>query len=115
MKNQIFQRLHYLISILDSTSHAVVRCSVEVSQTDTLMRILNNRLKFGLFLDDYTHIFLLNYFLKKDNYRDASKTAILMMHQEEFDVPIAKELGTCGDASHHIFKGSTEISYIETP
>ena len=21
----------------------------------------------------------------------------------------------CGDASHHIFKGSTEISYIETP
>ena len=89
----ILKRLLYLISFLDSTSHAVVRCSVEVSQTDTLMRLLNNRLKFGLFLDDYTYIFLLNYFLKKDNFRDASKTAILMMHQEEYDVPIAKELG----------------------
>ena len=56
------------------------------------MRILNDRLKFGLILDDYTNILLLNHYLQNGNLRDAAKSAILMMLQEEYDVPIAKEM-----------------------
>ena len=32
--------------------------------------------------------------LKDQNYRDASKSAILMMLQEEYDIPIAKNMAT---------------------
>ena len=80
--------------MLDSTPHAVVRNAVDVKQTDILMKLLENRLKYGLILDDFTNTFLINKMLKDQNYRDASKSAILMMLQEEYDIPIAKNMAT---------------------
>ena len=82
------------IKMLDSTPHAVVRNAVDVKQTDVLMKLLENRLKYGLILDDFTNTFLINKMLKDQNYRDASKSAILMMLQEEYDIPIAKNMAT---------------------
>lgn len=87
-----FQKTPQAVKLLDSTSHAVVRGYIDGNWTDSLMRILNNRLTFGLILDDFTHTFLINHFIKSQNWRDASKTGILMMHQEEYQVPIAKEM-----------------------
>ena len=52
------------------------------------MKFLEKRLKYGLILDDFTNTFLINKLLKDKNYRDASKSAILMMLQEEYNVPI---------------------------
>ena len=79
--------------MLASTPHAVVRAFIEGQDTDTLMRLLNNREEFGLFLDDYTIIFLMNHFTTKNNFRDAAKLGISMMLQEEYDIPLAAELG----------------------
>ena len=76
--------------MLESTPHAVVRASVDAKQTDTLLRILNQPLQYGLIPDDYTHIYLLNYFLKTENYRDAAKVGILLMLQEDY-IPIGKK------------------------
>ena len=87
-----FRNTPETIKLLDSTSHAVVRGYLDGAFTDSLMRILNDRLKFGLILDDYTNILLLNHYLQNGNLRDAAKSAILMMLQEEYDVPIAKEM-----------------------
>ncbi len=80
------------IKMLDSTTHAIIRAGVDVNQTDVVLKMLRNRLKFGLILDDYSNTFLLNKFIKTDNFRDASKVAVLMMLQEEFDVPVANHM-----------------------
>lgn len=82
------------IKILDSTPHAIVRNCADVQQIDQLIKILNNPLKFGLFLDDYCTVYLLNKMIKSENWRDASKVGILMMLQEEFTTPIASQLAT---------------------
>ena len=63
------------------------KTSVDANQTDTLLRFLNHPLQFGLIADDYTHIYLLNHFLKAENYRDAAKVGILLMLQEDY-IPI---------------------------
>nr|CAG4648641.1 EOG090X05Q1 [Polyphemus pediculus] len=54
--------------------------------------MLDDRLGYGLFPDYYLSSLLMDTFLKASNYRDAVKTAILMMIQEEFDHPIASHL-----------------------
>ena len=46
-------------------------------------------LQFGVIPDDYTHVYLLNHFLKAENYRDAAKVGILLMLQEDY-IPIGK-------------------------
>jgi len=89
-----FRTTSEAVKMLDSTPHAVVRNAVDVKQTDILMKLLENRLKYGLILDDFTNTFLINKMLKDQNYRDASKSAILMMLQEEYDIPIAKNMAT---------------------
>ena len=75
------------VKMLESTPQAVVRASVDANQTDTLLRFLNHPLQFGLIAEDYTHIYLLNHFLKAENYRDAAKVGILLMLQEDY-IPI---------------------------
>ena len=90
----LYFRISEAVKMLDSTPHAVVRNAVDVKQTDVLMKLLENRLKYGLILDDFTNTFLINKMLKDQNYRDASKSAILMMLQEEYDIPIAKNMAT---------------------
>ena len=80
------------IKLMDSTTHAVMRGSIDVEQTDILMKFLNDRIKYGLILDDFSNVMLLNHFIKENNHRDASKTGILMTLQEEFQVPIATEM-----------------------
>ena len=79
--------------MLPSTSHAVVRAFLEGNGTDKLLNILNERQAFGVFPDEYSFVQMLNHFLKNDsdtNLRDASKVAITMMLQEEYDIPIGR-------------------------
>jgi len=56
------------------------------------MRLLNDRLNYGLFPDYYLSNLLMDTFIKEENYRDAVKVAIQMMLQEDFDHPIASNL-----------------------
>ena len=78
--------------MMPSTHHAVVRAFVDGGNTDTLMSILNQQLEYGVFPDEYTSTFLLNHFAAADNPRDASKVAIVMMLQEEYNIPITSQL-----------------------
>jgi small subunit ribosomal protein S27 len=78
--------------MMPATHHAVARAFVDGGDTDTLMSIVNQRVEFGVFPDDYTNVFLLNHFLSGDNFRDASRVAVAMMMQEEYDVPVASQM-----------------------
>ncbi|KAK4022667.1 hypothetical protein OUZ56_008121 [Daphnia magna] len=87
-----FRRCPNTVHALPSTSHSVIRTYLEFKNTDTLMRMVDDRLNYGLFLDYYLSNLLMDSFLKEDNFRDAAKVAIQLMLQEEFDHPITSNL-----------------------
>nr|CAG4646240.1 EOG090X05Q1 [Macrothrix elegans] len=80
-----FRRSPSTVHALPCTGHSVIRTFLEFNKTDTLMRLLDDRLNYGLFLDYYLSNLLMDTFLKQENYRDAVKVAIQLMLQEEFD------------------------------
>lgn len=67
---------------LPSTHAAAVRYFLDTNQHDVLMRLLPNRLEYGIFPDAHTFNILMDTFVKVGNHRDAVKVAIEMMLQE---------------------------------
>nr|CAG4643938.1 EOG090X05Q1 [Lepidurus arcticus] len=90
--NHKFRRCPNTVHALPSTGHAVIRTFLQFGATDTLMRMLHNKLDYGLFPNYYLSNLLMDTFLQKENYRDAVKVAIEMMLQEDFNHPIASQL-----------------------
>lgn len=77
---------------LDSTSHAVIRNYLDYGNEfiEDLVRILDDRLSYGVFLDTYTANLLLDRLLRANNYRLAAKVASNLMLQEDFDNEISR-------------------------
>ena len=88
-----FRKTEQTCLMMNSTYHAVARAFVDGGNPDSLLRILNNRVEFGIFPDDYTYTYLLNHFLSADNYRDGARVAVAMMLQEEYKIPAASQMG----------------------
>nr|ACO11897.1 Mitochondrial 28S ribosomal protein S27 [Lepeophtheirus salmonis] len=84
-----FRRTPQSFKTLPSTHHAVVRAYLSLGKTEELLRMLDDRLNFGLFLDPYSTILLLDSFLVDKNYRSAAKVASHIMLQEEIDQEFA--------------------------
>ncbi|XP_055913171.1 28S ribosomal protein S27, mitochondrial [Eupeodes corollae] len=82
---------------LDSTHHAVVRNYVDMGHITDLITILDNRLAYGIFLDDYSASYLLDYLIKKQDFHSAARTATFLMLQEDFEneLPRALSLFAC--------------------
>ncbi|ODM95824.1 28S ribosomal protein S27, mitochondrial [Orchesella cincta] len=72
---------------LPSTSHAVIRAYLNAGRIDDLMRILNDRWNYGVFVDYHIANILMDEFLKQGNTRDAAKVASLLMLEEDFGSP----------------------------
>lgn len=79
---------------LDSTSHAVIRHYLDfgTKTIEDLVKILDDRLGYGVFFDTYTANLLLDHFLKAKNYRLAAHMATLLMLQEDFSNDISRTL-----------------------
>lgn len=54
---------------LPSTNHALIRAFMAAQKTDDLLRILNDRLNYGVFLDFHLANILMDEFLKSGNNR----------------------------------------------
>ncbi|KAI5702987.1 hypothetical protein M8J76_012074 [Diaphorina citri] len=78
------------VDTMDSTQHAVIRLYLKLNKTQELLEILDDRLNYGVFPDEYCNNLLINHFIKSNNYRDASKIASLQMLQEDFSNEITK-------------------------
>ncbi|XP_054269374.1 28S ribosomal protein S27, mitochondrial-like [Macrosteles quadrilineatus] len=78
------------VNMLPSTHHAIVRLYMEWNKTQDLMRVLDDRLNYGVFPDDYCSLFMIDSFVKAQNFRDAAKVSILGMLQEEISNPLLK-------------------------
>lgn len=54
---------------LPSTSYALIRAFMKAGKYDELMRILNDRWNYGVFLDHHVANILMDEFLKQGNHR----------------------------------------------
>ncbi|RZF33202.1 hypothetical protein LSTR_LSTR015167, partial [Laodelphax striatellus] len=79
-------------SLLPSTQHAFIRFLVDGNKSDDLLRVLDDRLNYGIFMDDYTCILLLDKFLREENFKDSARVATLQMLQEDFSHPMVKSM-----------------------
>lgn len=77
---------------LDSTSHAVIRLFHECDQHEELLKILNDRINYGIFLDQFTANILLDKFIESSDFTSAAKVASMLMLQEDFSNEINKSL-----------------------
>lgn len=80
-------------TLLPSTHHAVVRLYLASDSTKDLIRILRDRLNYGIFPDYYLCNLLMDTFIKEDDYRNAAVVASNQMLQEELDNDITKTMG----------------------
>nr|XP_018899977.1 PREDICTED: 28S ribosomal protein S27, mitochondrial [Bemisia tabaci] len=81
------------IDTLPSTHHGVIRYYLEVDHIKSLINILDDRLSYGIFPDDYLNNFLMDTFLKRKLYLEAAKVATNQALQETYDHPISKYMG----------------------
>jgi len=80
-------------TLLPSTHHAVIRLFLTSKNISDLIRILNDRLNYGIFPDYYLNNLLMDTFLKENNFRNAAVIASNQMLQEEFDNDITRTMG----------------------
>lgn len=80
-------------TLLPSTHHAVIRLFFASKNTNDLIRILKDRLHYGIFPDYYLSNLLMDAFLKENDFRNAAIIASNQMLQEEFDNDITKTMG----------------------
>ncbi|XP_058831125.1 uncharacterized protein LOC131689823 [Topomyia yanbarensis] len=77
---------------LDSTHHAIVRNYVEHSHYSELIELLNNRLGYGVFLDDFTSNLTLDRLITTNEFKWAARIVTLLGLQEDFTNPITRSL-----------------------
>lgn len=77
-------------NIFPSTHHAFIRAYLTHGEPNDLIRVLSDRLNYGIFPDCYCYILLLDHFLDKGDFRNAAKVATLQMLQEEFSNDLLK-------------------------
>lgn len=86
------RRSRHTAQTLPSTHTATVRYFLGHKLYNTLMKVLQKRLDFGIFPDTYASNQLMDTFLKEGNYRDAAKVAVEMMLQEDTGNTISRIL-----------------------
>lgn len=79
-------------NVLDSTGHALIRVMVENDLIEPLIQILDNRLGYGIFLDDFSCNLILDNLLKSNKHLEAARIATIQMLQEDFTNPITRAL-----------------------
>ncbi|EFA02747.1 small ribosomal subunit protein mS27 [Tribolium castaneum] len=77
---------------LNSTSHAVVRTLLRNDKVKELLQVLDDRLNYGVFLDDYTANILMDKFWKSKDFAAGCLVASQMMLQEDLKHPVTVNL-----------------------
>lgn len=79
-------------SILDSTSHALIRSYVENDHIPFLLQILRDPLNYGIFLDTFTANLALDKLIELKDFNSAAQIASFLMLQEDFGNDITKAM-----------------------
>lgn len=77
-------------NVLDSTGHAVIRNLIDTDHITELLHILENRITYGVFLDNYIASYVLNALVQSEDFHSAARVASLLMLEEDFSDPIVR-------------------------
>ncbi|XP_067003991.2 small ribosomal subunit protein mS27 [Anabrus simplex] len=88
------------VYMLPSTSHAFIRTLLAFDRHDDLLRVLNDRLNYGIFPDDYCSCLLMDTYIKQNKFTEATRVSVLQMLQEDWNHPLTTHLAL---ASCHMF------------
>ncbi|XP_001660024.2 uncharacterized protein LOC5571928 [Aedes aegypti] len=97
-------------NVLQSTQHAIARNYIEHSHYGQLIEMLDNRIGYGVFLDDFTANLALDRLVTTNEFKWAARIATLLGLQEDFGNPITRALATYG--SYRYVKGG-EIDHFD--
>jgi len=112
-KEHLSECMHFLKSFrktrrtaytLESTPHAICRLFIKFDEIEELISIIEQRIEYGIFPDLFCFNMLMDYLLKKQDYRNAARVAIQLMLQEDFSNLISNILAV-----------NSVYSYLSTP
>jgi len=84
------RRTPHTVHTSDSTHHAAVRAMLDHGEVENLVKMLDDRLNYGVFLDEYSAILTLDKLLEMGDVKAAARCASQLMIQEEtFPLPVA--------------------------
>jgi small subunit ribosomal protein S27 len=86
------RRTPHTLHTLESTHHAAVRAMLDYGAAENLVKMLDDRMNYGLFLDEYSAVLTLDKLLESRDYQGAARCASQLMMQEE-DFKLANSLG----------------------
>nr|XP_019539683.2 28S ribosomal protein S27, mitochondrial-like [Aedes albopictus] len=98
-------------SVLQSTAHAIARNYIEHSHYGQLIEMLDNRIGYGVFLDDFTANLALDRLVTTNEFKWAARISTLLALQEDFTNPITRSLATYG--TYRYVKAGDSIDHFD--
>jgi len=77
------RRTPHTVHTLVSTHHAAIRAMLDFGVTENLVRMLDDRMNYGVFFDEYSALLVLSKLLESGDYHAGARCATQLMLQEE--------------------------------
>ncbi|UJR08675.1 hypothetical protein I4U23_012933 [Adineta vaga] len=92
-----------------SLAYSLVRNYLDLGQKERLLPILNEKVKYGIFLDRFSANLLLNAFLLEKKYKEAAQICTDLMLQDQDDDQLTRALGL--NACYNYYLIATEEDF----